>query len=191
MRKKIRDGIVILAATFVAALFLKGFVLEAYKIPSASMIPTLLPGDFIFINKFVYSLKLKPIHRGDVIAFHFPNDKDELVPKGTVLVKRCVGIPGDTIEMTNGVLKVNRLEFQKNYLKFGASMKLTIVPSHSLFVLGDNLDESYDSREWGCVPIDHVIGQAMIIYFSMDKNGIRWRRIGERINSINQNFISR
>jgi signal peptidase I len=182
MKKKIRDGVVILAATFVAALFLKAFILEAFKIPSASMTPTLLPGDLLFINKFVYPLKLKSIHRGDIIAFRFSQENDQLLAKGTVLVKRCIGIPGDTIEMTNGVLKVNRLEFQKNYLKFDESMKPVVVPQYSLFVLGDNLDESYDSREWGFVPIDNVIGQAMIIYFSTNENGIRWNRIGKRIN---------
>ncbi len=182
MKKKIRDGIAIALTAIVAALFLKGCVIEAYKIPSASMNPELLSGDFLFVNKFVYNFKLKEIHRGDVVAFHFPSESDEYVAKGTALIKRCVGIAGDTVEMMNGVLKVNGQEFQKNYLMFAESFNPLVVPSNHIFVLGDNLLESYDSRDWGTLPVENVIGQAMIIYFSKDEKGIRWKRIGKRIH---------
>jgi signal peptidase I len=182
MKKKFRDGFAIVVATLVAALFLKGFVIEAYKIPSASMSPELLNGDFLFVNKFVYNFHLKQIHRGDVVAFHFPNESDEYVVKGTALIKRCVGVAGDTVEMLNGVVKVNSQEFQKNYMMFAESFSPVIVPPNHIFVLGDNLLESYDSREWGTLPIENVIGQAMIIYFSKGEKGIRWNRIGKKIH---------
>ncbi len=182
MKKKLRDIFAIIAATIVAALFLKGCVIEAYKIPSASMKPELLPGDFLFVNKFIYNFKLKEIHRGDVIAFHFPNQSDEYVTNGTALIKRCVGIAGDTVEMNNGILQVNGQEFQKNYLNFTESFNSIVVPKNHIFVLGDNLLESYDSREWGMLPVENVIGQAALIYFSKSKVGIRWNRIGKKIH---------
>ena len=174
----------------VLALFIRTFVVQAFKIPSGSMKPTLLVGDHILVNKFIYGIKIpfsdktiiklgKP-KRGDVVVFKYPLDtkKD--------YIKRVVGLPGDKVELENKQLFINgkitddphaSYSIYGNLRNFGP----VTVPVHHLFVMGDNRDESSDSRVWGFVPDAYLKGKAFLIYWSWDSRdfGVRWSRLGD------------
>ena len=190
-------------AIFVAvilALFIRAFVVQAYKIPSGSMKPTLLIGDHILVNKFIYGIKLpftdktlihisEPKH-GDVVVFKFPLD-----PKKD-FIKRVIGTEGDKIQIINKHVYVNGKQLDDSYVMHTSNQIMPAsvgprdnfgpitVPPHSLFVMGDNRDESYDSRFWKFVDLDELRGEAFIIYWSWDsdKFWVRWRRIGHLIH---------
>lgn len=203
------------------------FVVQAFKIPSGSMERTLLVGDFLLVNKFVYGAEVPLIHkrlprlrnpqRGEVIVFVYPEDptKD--------FVKRLVGVPGDTLQMCEGTLFRNGLQvseryvehtepdmdpapedfrWQSNYLVRTADAATgyhpsrnnwgpLVVPKENYFVLGDNRDNSLDSRYWGFVHDSLVRGRPFVIYYSYSPDSsehsfawlthIRWSRLGERI----------
>ena len=175
----------------VLAIFIRTFFVQAYKIPSGSMEPTLLIGDHILVNKIVYGLRmpdsifglqipglplgkyvfhLEPVHRGDVVVFVFPPDptKD--------FIKRVIGVGGDTIAVKNGVvwLNGNPMDDPHAHREVGDSDRSAVsprdnfgpvtVPAGKLFMMGDNRDRSYDSRFWGFVDLNDVEGRAMIIY---------------------------
>jgi signal peptidase I len=269
--------------TMLAALVLKLFVIDAYRIPSTSMENTLQIGDFLLVNKLAYGLHtpshipftstsfssltlplFRSIHRGDVVVFEFPGNKNEVTPSESVYyIKRCIGLPGDTVEIRSGKVLVNGIEInfpshgirtshpadktmQRNAELFPAGSaysdinygpivipkrgdRIKIDPSsisrwqifiereghtprlnndailidgtasstycvqkNYYFVLGDNRDNSIDSRYWGFVPSDHLIGEALCIYWSWDPEipvyslsekytTIRWNRIGTLI----------
>lgn len=194
----------------VVALFLRYFVLQAYRIPSGSMEDTLLPGDFLLVFKPIYGIEIpyteikffqfaKP-SRGDIVIFRYPLDPSK------DFVKRCIGLPGDTIEIRNKVVYVNgkkifepyathkdtriipplmevKNEFEKNeFQRMWVSRELldevkvrdnfgpVVVPEGNYFVLGDNRDNSSDSRFWGPLPEKYLKGIPLIIYFSWDSN---------------------
>lgn len=166
---------------------LKNNIIQFFNIPSGAMSPTLLIGDHILVNKFIYNSH-NP-QRGDLIVFEYPKDssKDYL--------KRIVGTPGDVIEIKEKKLLVNKIEPVENYAihhdpkDFPASVcprdnfgPIT-VPDRSFFVMGDNRDNSFDSRFWGFVPEDKIHGKVMKIYWSWDKetNKIRWDRISTNV----------
>ena len=177
----------------VLALFIRTFVVQAFKIPSGSMKPTLLVGDHILVNKFIYGIKIpftdktiiklgKP-KRGDVVVFKYPLDtkKD--------YIKRVIGLPGDTVELTNKQLLINgkvRDDPHASYSVYGnlRTFGPVTVPAHHLFVMGDNRDESSDSRVWGFVPYAYLKGKAFLIYWSWDRAdfGVRWSRIGDLVH---------
>jgi signal peptidase I len=162
----LREYVEAIVIAVILALFIRTFVVQAFKIPSGSMKPTLLVGDHILVNKFIYGIKIPftdktLIHLGkpkreDVVVFKYPLDthKD--------YIKRVIGLPGDKIELANKQLRIN-------------------VPAHHLFVMGDNRDESSDSRVWGFVPYAYLRGKAFLIYWSWDREhfGVRWSRIGD------------
>ena len=173
----------------ILALIIKTSIVEAYKIPSASMEDTLLIGDFLLANKFVYGARLPLVNWrlpavsepevGDVVIFIFPGDN-----KGTKYIKRCVGTPGDTIEIKDKELFVNGTRFpDPPHSKFtdprirprGPGGKVSrdnfgpfIVPEGHYFMMGDNRDNSWDSRFWGTVSSDRILGEAMVIHWSWD-----------------------
>ena len=174
----------------VLALFIRTFVIQAFKIPSGSMKPTLLVGDHILVNKFIYGIKLpftdkilislgEP-ERGDVVVFKFPLDtrKD--------YIKRVIGLPGDRVELVDKQLLINGRPTEDpnaNYSMSG-SMRMygpVTVPADHLFVMGDNRDESSDSRVWGFVPRAYLKGKAFLIYWSWDRKsyGVRWSRLAD------------
>jgi signal peptidase I len=189
-------------ALFVAlllALFIRSFVVQAFKIPSGSMIPTLVIGDHILVNKFVYGVHLPyfgtqivPVgtpHRGDVVVFVYPQDEEK------DFIKRVVGVAGDTLEVREKRLYVNGEAVPDPYAHFaegddGRTMAPRDnfgpfqVPTGYIFVMGDNRDRSYDSRFWGFVPLDDVKGKAFVIYWSWDGEDrwVRWERIGDVIH---------
>ncbi len=181
----------------VAAFVLKIFVVEAIQVPTASMEPSILPGDAILVNKFMSKsssveragfFSLQHVERGDVIVFRFPDDQST---KSTAItfIKRCVGFAGDTVQIQNGQLFVNSTFIHSYANSSNNNFGPVVVPDKQLFVLGDNLEHSYDSRYWGFVPEDNIIGKASWIYWSKNtstqQNGftnalssIRWNRIG-------------
>ena len=189
----IREYAEAIVIAVILALFIRTFVVQAFKIPSGSMKPTLLVGDHILVNKFIFGVKLpftdktlvkisKP-KRGDVVVFKYPLDtkKD--------YIKRVVGLPGDQVELANKQLLINgrptedphaSYSLQGNLRKFGP----TTVPAEHIFVMGDNRDESSDSRVWGFVPISYLKGKAFLIYWSWDRKnfGVRWSRLADIVH---------
>lgn len=200
---------------------LRSFVVEPFRIPSGSMLPSLHIGDFILVNKFGYGLRLPILHRkvldvsspdrGDVMVFRFPHDES------INYIKRVVGLPGDTLEYREKRLFINgdqillsRLddytfeESGKRHVsakrfsedlgdvkhdilidptKRTTNMRFT-VPADHYFVMGDNRDYSNDSRYWGFVSEDNIVGKAFFIWFSWDVvngGGVAWKRIGNSI----------
>lgn len=176
------------AIAVLLALFIRTFVVQAFKIPSGSMEPTLLVGDHILVNKFMYGVKIPLIRktlipisepdRNDIIVFIYPLDKSK------DFIKRVIGLPGDKIEIIdqriyiNGKLYQDRHGFYSDRGNSTAPSRLknhfgpVTVPGYHLFVMGDNRNHSYDSRFWGFVPISSVKGKAFIIYWSWPN----WKR---------------
>ena len=162
------------------AFFIRTSVVQAFKIPSSSMEPTLLVGDHILVNKFIYGIKipftdktLLPISspkREDVVVFIYPVDPDK------DFIKRVIGVPGDTIEIKNQRIYINGSLYSDPYgvysdirstsLESPSNATIINVPEDHLFVMGDNRDHSYDSRFWGFVPMSSLKGKAFIIYWS-------------------------
>ncbi|MFA5157050.1 MAG: signal peptidase I [Candidatus Omnitrophota bacterium] len=163
---------------FILAMFIRTFVVQAFKIPTGSMRPTLLEGDIILVNKFIYGAKVPFINfripkvripkRGDIVVFIYPDD-----PKKD-FIKRLVGLPGDTVEIKNGTIYINNhplidYGFSQRYYynrgDFAPEGVKIAVPKDSYFVLGDNSASSQDSRYWGFVPAENILGQAMVVYW--------------------------
>lgn len=198
-QSKLWDWIKSLFIALIIALFIRTFIVQAYKIPSGSMIPTLLIGDYLLVNKLAYGIR-NPIEddflyfkripeRQEVVVFTYPLNKK------LDFIKRVIGLPGDTVEIINKKVYVNGKPLKEPYVKFTDPeiypKEITFrdnygpvkVPPNHIFVLGDNRDQSYDSRFWGFVPIRYIKGKALIIYFSLDSNSfkIRFNRIGKLI----------
>jgi signal peptidase I len=199
-KSKLREYIEAIILAVVIAFFVRTFVIQAYKIPSGSMKPTLLIGDHLLVTKFNYGVRLpllrstliplgKP-ERGDIIVFIYPEDRSK------DFIKRTVGLPGDTIEIKDKKVFINGLLWNDAN---GTHVDLLVipgavqprdnfgpvtVPEDSYFVMGDNRDESYDSRFWGFVRQQDILGKALIIYWSWDSQGhsLRWKRVGKIIN---------
>ena len=188
-----------IVVALVLALFIRTFVVQAFKIPSGSMEPTLEIGDHILVNKFLYGIKipftswnLLPFQnpkRGDVIVFIYPLDRDK------DFIKRVVAVAGDTVRIVNKKLYLNGAEVTDRHAVYkedtifpGEMQKRDnfgpiTVPPGMIFVLGDNRDRSLDSRFWGFVPLNDVRGKAFIIYWSWDsqRTTLRWNRLGHLI----------
>jgi len=183
----------------ILALFIRTFVVQAFKIPSGSMKPTLLVGDHILVNKFIYGIKIpfsditlipfKEPKRGDIVVFKFPED-----PKKD-FIKRVIAVEGEKIQIRNKKVYIDDKPIDNPYGTFldphsipgGAQPRDNLgpvtVPPDSFFVMGDNRDHSYDSRFWGCVKLSALKGKAFIMYWSWDKenSGVRWRRLGRLV----------
>lgn len=177
-------------------LFIKPFIVEAYRIPSSSMEDTLLVGDRILVAKFYYGIRI-PFTNKRIFDFNKPKVGDVFVfdppPRAgekQSFIKRVVGVPGDTIEIRNGNLYRNGvLVRDEGYVKRCPGspqspqfMPKVAVPEGCFFALGDNRDKSSDSRSWGFVPIENVKGRAFMIYWSWDKDADLWHKI--RFNRI-------
>ncbi|MBM3243838.1 MAG: signal peptidase I [Candidatus Omnitrophica bacterium] len=167
-----------LVAAFLAFCVIRPFVVQAFKIPTGSMRPTLLEGDLILVNKFIYGAKvpftnlrlpkLREPKRGDVIVFIYPEDRKK------DFIKRLVALPGESVEIKSGTIYINdkpvldpvfKNRYYYNRGDFIKEGEKIIVPENSLFVLGDNSGSSKDSRFWGYVPKDNLLGMAVIIYW--------------------------
>lgn len=171
----------------VLALFIRTFIVQAFKIPSGSMEPTLLIGDHLLVNKFIYGIK-NPLTGVDWIAIKRPERRDIIVFKYPVnpeqdFIKRVIGVEGDIVEMVDKKLMVNGEPFEvdgavyrdpniiSRELKPRDNFGPITVPKDSLFVMGDNRDNSYDSRFWKFVNLSSVKGKAFILYWSWNSDG--------------------
>jgi signal peptidase I len=166
-RKKRRAGFTELCLTILVAFVLvfgvvRPFVLEAFRIPSESMVPTLEVGDRVLANKFIY--RLTEPERGDVVVFESVGEGDD-----QKLIKRVVGVVGDEIEVRNGTLLVNGEEQEEPYLNenlpFTGSYEPTEVPEEHVFVMGDNRGNSADSRVFGPLPVENIEGEAFMRFW--------------------------
>ena len=227
-KSKLRQNVEALLFAIALALIIRTFVFQPFKIPSGSMIPTLLVGDHLLVNKFIYGTKIpftdkiifpiEEIKRGDVIVFTYPNSEHDPSKKGVYYIKRVVGLPGDSIDIDGRELYINGekvpLEFLDSYVddrngeqfdeydedlfgdehlvifrkgsqqtNRGNFIPVTEVPDGQVFVMGDNRDNSQDSRFWGFVPVENIAGKAFLIHWSWDfdnpemQNKVRWGRI--------------
>ncbi|NIM19118.1 MAG: signal peptidase I [Candidatus Latescibacteria bacterium] len=201
VRKKRRRGkksivreyteIIILAVAL--ALFARTFFIQAFRIPSESMEETLLVGDFLFANKLIYGPKIPFLNirlpgvrdpqPGDIIIFKYPLDQQ------TDYIKRCVAVAGQTVEMKgtklyiDGVLQEEPYSQYSNIPGYNRHYGPITIPEGHIFMMGDNRDNSADSRAWGPLPLDLVLGKAMFIYFSWNprSHSVRFSRIGDII----------
>jgi signal peptidase I len=204
-------------------LLVRSFVVEPFRIPSGSMMPTLLVGDFILVNKFSYGLRLPVLHtklldlgepeRGDIVVFRYPEDPS------VDYIKRVIGVPGDTVSYVNKELYINGKPIPQEHVgtfvggkgaygMTGADIRREmlddvthrilidgnrrpaateravrgfVVPDGQYFVMGDNRDNSRDSRFWGTVPEENLVGRAFMIWMHWDGGDIEWSRIGSSI----------
>lgn len=200
-------------------LLIRSFLIQPFRVPTGSLEPTVLPGDFIAVNQYAYGLRLPIVHtkilsvgepkRGDIVVFHYPPDPS------ITYVKRLIGMPGDTLSYVDKVLYINGkripqtlignnvdiepgmplpvLEKEENLL--GIKHRIFIrengansrdfynlkVPKDHYFMMGDNRDDSVDSREWGFVPEKNLIGKAFFTWLSWDsdKHRFRWDHLGK------------
>lgn len=189
-----------LLIALVLALFVRTFFVQAYKIPSGSMLETLKIGDHILVEKFLFGthipftdivvLPLKQPKRGDVVVFRYPLDPN------LDFIKRIIALPGDTVQGINKDIYVNGKRLQEPYIQHIDNFVLPAyisprdnfgplrVPKDSYFAMGDNRDNSKDSRFWGFVPRHNIKGKAMVIYFSWNSENhwIRLSRIGRIVH---------
>jgi signal peptidase I len=199
-RSRFRENVEAILIAVIIALFIRTFVVQAFKIPSGSMKPTLQVGDHILVNKFIYGVKIpylstvvlpvKNPQRGDIVVFKFPVDprKD--------FIKRVIALAGDVVEIRDKTIFINARRVNHDFgvfsdprtiagnLKPRDNLGPITVPKDALFVMGDNRDESFDSRFWGFVPIRDVSGKAFIIYWSWDSDdfNVRWRRLARLLH---------
>lgn len=181
------------------ALFIRTFIVQAFKIPSGSMEDTLLIGDHVLVSKFLYGthipftnmkiLTIREPKRGDIIVFRYPGDETK------DFIKRVIGTPGDVIQEIDKKIYINGTPLVEPYtvykdneifpraLQARDNFGPIKVPAGNYFCMGDNRDKSSDSRFWGFVSEDKLIGKAMIIYWSWDGDDgwVRWRRMGELV----------
>jgi signal peptidase I len=193
---------------FILALFVRTFVFENFKIPSGSMKDNLLIGDHLVVNKFIYGHQAAtPLHkllpyrqpqRGDVVVFKYPNQ-----PRRD-FIKRCVAVAGDTVEVREKTLYINNEPRDEPYVVFkgdqygrrrglpGDTYGPRVIPEGTIFCMGDNRDNSLDSRFWGPVPLKYVKGRAVLIYWSYeaDRDDWEWRGVLYRMRQLAEVFLN-
>ncbi len=173
LREKKRSGLVELFITILVAFalvfgFVRPYVLEAFRIPSESMVPTLEVGDRVLANKFVY--RFTEPERGDIVVFDSVNESDD-----QTLIKRVIGVEGDEIQVQSGLLFVNGRAQEEPYLNQGEAFRGYYgpieVPEDHIFVMGDNRSNSGDSRIFGPVPLQNVAGEAFVRFWPVSEIG--------------------
>jgi len=164
----------VVVGAVLAALLVKTFLFQAFRIPSESMVPTLLVGDRVLVNKVSY--KLHEVHRGDVVVFTRPEQLEN--PGGNEpedLIKRVVAVGGDTVVARDGVLYVNNQPMTEPYVQPGAGTfrldEAVTIPEGQVFVMGDNRENSQDSRYFGPISTDTIIGRAFVRMFPFNRFG--------------------
>lgn len=234
-KSRFREYTEAILIAIILALIIRAFIVQAFKIPSSSMVPTLVVGDHILVNKFIYGIRIpftdtrflifKQPRREDIIVFSYPGDRDKercrSLPRNILsrlesafysgnpfyifrddckdFIKRVIAVGGDKIEIKNKRVYVNDIPLKEGYIIHSDNMILVkdvtkrdnygpaIVPRNKFFVMGDNRDQSYDSRFWGFVDVEEIKGKAFIIYWSWNTEGnlfnkVRWNRIGNMIH---------
>jgi signal peptidase I len=210
-KSTIREYFESICVAVVLALFVRTFVVQAFKIPTGSMENNLLIGDHLLVNKMVFAptlssledrlLPIDPIRRGDIVVFKYPKDPER------DFIKRVIGLPGDVVELRNKTVHINGHRLDEPYVRFllppgeggsGAAefdVRTTYgpvtVPEGFYFMMGDNRDNSEDSRYWGFMPRSYVKGKALFVYFSFGDaapglsgllGSIRWGRMFHQIH---------
>jgi signal peptidase I len=194
----------------ILALFVRTWVVQAFKIPTGSMENNLLIGDHLLVNKFVFAptlsglertlLPIDTIARGDIIVFKYPEDPER------DFIKRVIGLPGETLELKTKQVFINGTPLEESYVHFlfpagnpgdadftdfdvRRNYGPVIVPEDEYFMMGDNRDNSQDSRYWGFMPRSYVRGKALFVYFSFGESsgsgsfgGVRWNRLLHQIH---------
>ncbi len=200
-KSTIREYFESIVITAIIALFATTFVVQAFKIPTGSMESNLLIGDHLLVNKFIYGIqdgfaaKLSPykdLKRGDVIVFKYP-----LSPE-VAYVKRLIGLPGDKVEMVGRTVFINGKALQEPYTQYIDPGSIYErfgpynVPEGQYFAMGDNRDNSQDSRFWGFVPRDHIIGKALAIYWSYEtpRDEYLQTSVGDRFKQFADVFLN-
>jgi signal peptidase I len=212
-KSTLREYFESICVAVILALFVRTFVVQAFKIPTGSMENNLLIGDHLLVNKFVFAptltraegtlLPIDPIRRGDILVFKYPEDPER------DFIKRVIGLPGETIELKNKKVYVNGMPLDEPYVHFlfpvdpegtdtsegsfdvRRSYGPVTVPDGHFFMMGDNRDNSQDSRYWGFLPREYVKGKALFVYFSFGDGSsglagllgnVRWSRILHQIH---------
>ncbi|MFH0763719.1 MAG: signal peptidase I [Candidatus Omnitrophota bacterium] len=182
LKSQVREWTESIIIAVILALFIRTFVVQAFKIPSGSMIPTFKVGDRIFVNKFLYGAKIpftglnlpavRQPKRGDIIVFISPE-----TPKKD-FVKRLIAVSGERVEIKDGKIFINGMEAREPSLRanyyynagdFGREGAAVVVPKDSYFALGDNSASSRDSRYWGFVPKKNMLGKVILIYWPLHR----------------------
>lgn len=183
LKSQVREWTESIIIAIILALIIRTFVVQAFKIPSGSMIPTFKVGDRIFVSKFIYGAKIpltdmrlpavREPKRGDIIVFIAPED-----PKKD-FVKRLIAVGGETVELKDGKVLIDgkpvedlqsiKSVYYYNAGDYGKEAQVITVPKDSYFALGDNSASSRDSRYWGFVPRKSIIGKAVLIYWPLDR----------------------
>lgn len=189
-KSTVREYFESIVVAVILALFIRTFAVQAFKIPTGSMEPNLLVGDHLLVNKFVFGpaptaleraiLPVDEIKRGDIVVFKYPDQPDR------DFIKRVIGLPGETLELRNKKVYINGNPLDEPYVHFleathGASEVTSFdvrerygpvtVPPDQYFVMGDNRDNSQDSRYWGYLPRHYIKGKALMIYWSYEADG--------------------
>jgi len=202
-KSTLREYFESLVIAVVLALFVRTWVFQAFKIPSGSMEPNLLVGDHLIVNKMEFApavngfehalLPGRKVHRGDIIVFKSPEEPDR------DLIKRVIGLPGERLEMHRKKISINGVALDEPYVHFMVPPSTdgpphtddlreeygpVTVPQGQYFMMGDNRDDSQDSRYWGFMPAAYIKGRALFIYFSIGDSeapggllGLRWGRL--------------
>jgi signal peptidase I len=210
MKKSVvREYFESLVIAVILALFVRTWVFQAFKIPTGSMEPNLLVGDHLIVNKMIFSptisgverawLPVRPIRRDDVIVFKYPQDPER------DFIKRVIGLPGERLELHRKKVYINGQPLDEPFVYFLQPPSTSgppqtndlreeygpvTIPAGQYFMMGDNRDNSEDSRYWGFMPASYVKGEALFIYFSIDENqpfwhlfsSIRWGRLFRRVH---------
>ncbi len=201
----LRDYFETIVSCVIFVLFARTFVFQQSKIPTGSMIPTLLIGDYIMVNKFSYApvtdwipilgraekaiFPMRDVRRGDIVVFKFPDEPEK------DYIKRVIGLPGETIEIRERQVYINGQPLQEPYKIHRNPKGLNFdqddyaprkIPEGSLFCMGDNRDNSRDSRAWGFVPRDYLKGRAFMIWWSYEEDRDAYLRtdMANRVNGI-------
>jgi signal peptidase I len=207
-KSTVREYFESIVIAVILALFVRTWVVQAFKIPTGSMENNLLIGDHLLVNKFVFSptaagleralLPLRDIRRGDIVVFKYPEEPER------DFIKRVIGLPGDVVELRAKQVYINGQPLDEPYVHYltpaGSGGEVTsadvrerygpvTVPEGQYFVMGDNRDNSQDSRYWGYLPRDYVKGKALMIYWSYAGEtagsiftSIRWERLFHQIH---------
>jgi signal peptidase I len=210
-KSTLREYFESICVAVVLALFVRTFVVQAFKIPTGSMENNLLIGDHLLVNKMVFAptlsgiestlLPIDPIRRGDILVFKYPKDPER------DFIKRVIGLPGDRIELRNKKVHINGKPLDEPYVRYlfpaaengsdptDFDVRTTYgpetVPEGFYFMMGDNRDNSEDSRYWGFMPREYVKGKALFVYFSFGESSpgltsllghIRWSRMFHQIH---------
>jgi signal peptidase I len=203
-KSTLREYFESLVVAVILALFVRTFGFQAFKIPTGSMEPNLLVGDHLLVNKFVFAptlgrleravLPMRPVERGDVLVFKFPEEPER------DFIKRVIGLPGETLELRNQTIYINGAPLVEPYAHYqlppagqnGAGGENgdvrrkygpVTIPAGHYFMMGDNRDDSQDSRYWGFMPATYIKGRALFIYWSFGgPQGTRWGRLLHQIH---------